>query len=396
MKGARPNRHSTQRHGHAVILVAISLTVLIGFVALAVDLGLLYVTRAELQRAADAAALAGASCYYTDAGLAQNITELSYMIDQRAQDYSLQNPTLNAGTILDPADIVIGTHDYDYPHAALDTSGSARFNAVRVTARRTDESLNGPVGLFFAGIFGVDKSGVIAEATAAVDDHLYGLWLDRHREPGFIPLTVDVDLFDQMTVEGNDEYSYEGAVQSAPDGVPELDVYPWKLSGNNPDDTSDDVFYLDDGGAGNFGILDFTGGGASATTDRILNGIPATDLVAEVGTSELRLYDDAGNPVYYAMSGGPGVTVSIADALEQRIGDVVGFFVHDGVIGTGTNAEYQMMSIRFGRIMAITLKGNPDVRRLVIQPVAYNGSDVMVSEYVPSTDGLVGRVMLVK
>ena len=47
------------RNGTVVVLIAVMLVVLLGCVALAVDVGYLYVARAELQRAADAGALAG-------------------------------------------------------------------------------------------------------------------------------------------------------------------------------------------------------------------------------------------------------------------------------------------------------------------------------------------------
>jgi len=47
--------------GATAIVVAISLIILIGFLAFAVDIGHLFVARNQLQNAADAAALAGAS-----------------------------------------------------------------------------------------------------------------------------------------------------------------------------------------------------------------------------------------------------------------------------------------------------------------------------------------------
>lgn len=46
--------------GQALILVTLLMVVLLGFASLVVDLGTLYVTKAKLQNAADAAALAGA------------------------------------------------------------------------------------------------------------------------------------------------------------------------------------------------------------------------------------------------------------------------------------------------------------------------------------------------
>ena len=43
------------------------LPAIVGFAALTIDLGILYSTKADLQNAADAAALAGVSAYTTDA-----------------------------------------------------------------------------------------------------------------------------------------------------------------------------------------------------------------------------------------------------------------------------------------------------------------------------------------
>ena len=56
-----PNRqHRHQQHGAVLIVFGLSIAVLIGFLALVIDLGRTYVIRTELQNAADAAALAGA------------------------------------------------------------------------------------------------------------------------------------------------------------------------------------------------------------------------------------------------------------------------------------------------------------------------------------------------
>jgi Putative Flp pilus-assembly TadE/G-like len=56
--------------GSVAITVALSLTVLLGFAALVVDIGLNWATRTSAQTAADSAALAGASSLLSDGGLA--------------------------------------------------------------------------------------------------------------------------------------------------------------------------------------------------------------------------------------------------------------------------------------------------------------------------------------
>ena len=60
---ARPFRMVGNRHGAALAIVAISLVVILGMGALAVDMGMLIKQRDDAQRAADAAALAGASAF---------------------------------------------------------------------------------------------------------------------------------------------------------------------------------------------------------------------------------------------------------------------------------------------------------------------------------------------
>ncbi len=54
----------TDQKGAVAVIVAVCLVVFVGFTALAVDVGHLYVVRNELQNAADAGALAGARCLF--------------------------------------------------------------------------------------------------------------------------------------------------------------------------------------------------------------------------------------------------------------------------------------------------------------------------------------------
>ena len=61
----RGNWKSNER-GATLVFVALALITLLGVMALAIDLGILYVARNQAQRAADAAALAGADVFYTD------------------------------------------------------------------------------------------------------------------------------------------------------------------------------------------------------------------------------------------------------------------------------------------------------------------------------------------
>src|SRR5580765_7277098 len=108
MKRRKP-RH--QHRGTVAPLTVLTMPVLLGFAALAVDIAQLCNTKAELQRAADAAALAGASAYLTDAGLKDDHSAIKTLAGTRAQYTSKANTTLNSATLLDAKDIALGTHD---------------------------------------------------------------------------------------------------------------------------------------------------------------------------------------------------------------------------------------------------------------------------------------------
>ena len=130
------------RRGVAVVLVAVTGTLMVGFSALTIDLGTLYIARGELQRTADAAALAGASIYFTNAGLTRNCLDLTAGAFQRSSMVSGKNPVHAEPLALAAADVSLGQHDYSHPDTAL--RSTIPWNAVQVKASRTSDSATGP------------------------------------------------------------------------------------------------------------------------------------------------------------------------------------------------------------------------------------------------------------
>ena len=65
-------RRATHRRGAIVPLTALSLIALLGFVALAIDLGLLMIARNQCQNTADSAAMAGARALNGEAAAARS------------------------------------------------------------------------------------------------------------------------------------------------------------------------------------------------------------------------------------------------------------------------------------------------------------------------------------
>ncbi len=175
----RPNRNRygrprRQRRGAVVVQVAVAMTTLAGFAALAVDVGLLYRARTELQRTADACALAAAAelTDYTNGDPLQNARLV-------AADYADLNKVFDQGIYLSLDDVVFGYATQDEVTGKYTFTPTESFpNAVRVIARRTASSQNGPVSLIFANVFGISQSDVAAQATAVLTPRDIALALD--------------------------------------------------------------------------------------------------------------------------------------------------------------------------------------------------------------------------
>src|SRR5688500_9365250 len=73
-----------RRRGSALLYVTVSMTVLLGFASLAVDLGHVYVVRSELQLAADAAARYGATGL--EVGVATAVARATDAADDNTSD----------------------------------------------------------------------------------------------------------------------------------------------------------------------------------------------------------------------------------------------------------------------------------------------------------------------
>ncbi len=129
----------------------------VGMAALAVDTGMMYGAKQELQSAADAAALAAASQLGETDGLALALTE--------ATAFSSLNEIMGTEASLISSDLVLG-------HAVMDGEkfdfepGELPYDAVRITLRRQKGVGDGPVSLLFAKTFGMDGAEMEASATA--------------------------------------------------------------------------------------------------------------------------------------------------------------------------------------------------------------------------------------
>jgi len=165
------NKDKRLERGSTLITVAITLLVLVFFLALAVDAGMAYAERRKMQNAADAASLAGATVLInggSDANVKSTIA--SYVAQNSASDYTAvylpSGQAVGGGVI--PADAT----------------------GVRVTARRTSPT-------FFAGIMGINSMSVSGVAGGGFPPLDIALVLDRSGSMNFdscsAPPQMDTD-----------------------------------------------------------------------------------------------------------------------------------------------------------------------------------------------------------
>ena len=153
-KSADPRRAS--QRGVVLVLVGFFLMLFMGIAALSTDMSYLYIVKNELQAASDSAARAAAAALRDGGTRAEAI--------EAAKAIALANEAGGKPVELDPArDVVFG----DYDHGIFQEEGFANAAAVKVVARRTEDSFNGPVDLNFARIW-YDHVDVTAEAVASL------------------------------------------------------------------------------------------------------------------------------------------------------------------------------------------------------------------------------------
>lgn len=391
----------SESKGVILVKVAVLMIIILGCTALAVDMGHLYVARTELQRAADAAALASVQA------LGRNINNPfgDYALSEQevrleAARYAGLNTCVGKSVLVNSTeDVKIGyLHDPTDLNTFLQILPLAQCNAVQVAARRSTERQDGGVSLFFAPIWGITSSSVGASATAVLDDRFSAYVPQTVGGVPVIPFGVDAGFWDDQVVASNgpDDYSFDASsdtVSNQADGLPEIQLFPEKLS-SSTDGSSD--------GSGNFTLLHIGSGslGTSTINNQITNGVSASDFTDMTGEPMIEFYDTlAGESttyeaISYDVQGDPGIKAGLKAAMNEKIGQIVGFFIYDQVVDSGANAVFTVTDIRFGRVMESNLVGND--KAIVIQPVAYYGPDIQVSPAAPSTRMLVGRVQLVR
>jgi Flp pilus assembly protein TadG len=376
------NRANRQpRRGSMAIYTAIMLVVLLACVAFAVDLGYIIAARAQMQNAADAAALAGAS-QLLDPSLLQGTSSQTTAINTtmgnvrtQAQAFALNNPCFKTALALDSnttnaasGDILCGymANPYDRTQSmALTVAASGPApNAVRVSIHH-DTIRNGSLSLFFSRVFGNSTANLQATATAGYQARVSGFKISA---PGYttcklLPFTLDVNVWNSVLAgSGPDDFSRDpttGIVTSGSDGIPECKLYPLS-NGNGSGNGS--------GGLppGNFGTVDI-GAPNNSTADlsrQILYGPNASDL--SYFTNNTIQLDPTAQTL--SLQGDTGISAGMKDELASIIGQPRIIPLYSSVSGPGNNAVYTIVAFAGVVVTEAVLTGSLSSKHITIQP----------------------------
>ena len=297
---------------------------LIGMLAFSVDVGYLLKKRAELQRAADAAALAAVRDLIPDANGDQDLD----LVRATVRQYAANNVTDVTDFVVLDSDITIGRFDPETVYTDFTILNDGIFDTVRVTLRR-DASANGPIPLFFAGIFGILDSEVSASATAVL------------QKASFLPPGAGVLPFSIP----RDEWTKTELVDP-----------PWSIYGDGR---------MEDGSGasipGNWGTLDLgsMSNSTSDLNDQILNGLHQThldELHADTRIPHSRYIDGS---VPFNANADTGLSGGLKQSLNQIIGERRYIPIFDSVSGSsGNNLEYQVTGWAVANLHGVNFKGS--------------------------------------
>ena len=373
------------RRGSILVLSAAMLVAIFAFTSFTVDVGLITVTKAQLETAADAGSLAAS--LELSQGLGPAPEKTAAEVDLLARQAAVDVAALHRSGDL-PSAHVDTNRDVRFGQVYWDTStntwvkawGVAPYNMVEVTLLRHEAggSNDGPLPLFFGPIIGHDTANVSARTISAIiPGSGFRLEVGSGRNVGVMPITLDAPTWDRLvadnlagfSTEFSDDYTVDPAtneVSNGADGVFEVNFYPHGSTTLPP---------------GNRGTVDF-GSSGNSTADikrQILYGLNESDLSYFGGEISLSF----ANPL--SINGDTGLSAGIKAELEAVKGQsrAIPLFVNIPT-GNGDNAYYTIVKFVGIRIMHVKLTGNP--KELILQPAPYVDSGVIYDSETTTVD----------
>lgn len=384
-------RHA--RWGGIAVIAAASMIMVIGFLALVVDVGYMTQTKSQMQGAADGAALAAGLEMPNGWGTGKTLTadQIRSTAGSAAQAVATQYRLgEQASAYLDPTrDLRFGQRTMSSNGAWVESWGTSPYNMVEVTVRR-DQPLPGGTAtrgdqqlpLFFAPVLSSSHTSamLIAKSTAALSPG-NGFYIP----PGsgltcpLLPIALDETTWNNLINSGIGSDNYKcnsnGTVTSGTDGIKEVNLYP--------DGTSTT--------AGNRGTVDF-GSSNNSTADlsrQIRLGPNAADLAYFGGTVQIP------SSGLLTLTGDTGLSAGIKNDLVVIIGQPRAIPIFRSVSGPGNNATYQICKFVGIRILYVQLTGSPSQKQVVVQPAPVYSGTIIGTPAAMQPDSIMSSLKLI-
>lgn len=369
----KDSRTRRDRQGATLVFAVLCLVVIMAFAAMIIDVGYLNNAKVELQRSADAAALA--ACWEMGLQFANGKTsqEVMSLASAKAVEMAANNEVCNESPVLQVADIQTGyMADITQRNAPFDTSDPSKFNSVQVRLRRTDQA-NGQVRTFFARALGIDGVDAEAESRAVILRDIAGFEIPSDGSNlNILPFALDVETWnDCMAGNGGDSYRWDEdakQVKLGSDSVLEVNLYPQNT-----------------GSPGNRGTVDI-GGSNNSTADiarQILHGISPSDMQAIGGKLEF----DANGELN--LNGDTGISAGVKDELAAIIGQTRMIPIFSNVQGPGNNADFTIVKFVGVRILDVKLTGPQRRKHLTVQPAPVASPGIIPGDSTSGTSNFV-------
>jgi Flp pilus assembly protein TadG len=376
----------------AVIFAAL-LPAFVGMIALSVDLAAMSVAKGQIETTADAAALAGARCLFTDNHLVAGASMSAEIAAAQsgATSVAAGNRILGGAPVVLPnasnlasGDIVVGYFNSAATPAFTTSVSTSLYNAVQVRIAR-DSTHGGVVPALFGGLMGSHGTSLSATSIALAQNYqVGGFSTGTALNANILPIALDQTTYNAM-IAGNpnhsttsgmptDQYAYNastGAVTSGSDGLYESKLYP-----------------VSNGSPGNWGTVKIgvSNNGTSTLGAQIRYGITPDQLSAWAATfsGQKIQFSTSTNPPSLPLGGNPGISAGIKSDLDAIIGQTRLIPIYSAVTGNGNNTSYTIVKFAGVRLLASNFQGNP--KYVIVQPALVNDATAVAgTPPVPET-----------
>jgi Flp pilus assembly protein TadG len=390
-----------RRRGAILPLTAMLLVFLVALIALSVDLGWIMTVHAQMQCAADSAALAGTAQLVLDedylkgtttANTGSATTSAISSCATSARQFAGYNKAGGVAVALrdnssnaSDGDVVCGylaTPSNQSSTMTVSTPGVGPYpNSVQVTVHRDSAGAsvgNGSLGLFFAPVLGVGTWDLSAKATATYEGQISGFTIRANGSATckLLPLALDVHAWSNASTDPWYDASQPGGVLQA-NGPDNFSRDP--SSGNVTSGSTDGIHECNlvplsngngNGGGGlqpgNFGTVDI-GASMYSITDikrQIQYGPNASDFSYFPG-GKLQLDATTGT---LTLNGDTGISAGVDAPFQAILGQPRVIPLYSAVSGNGNNATYTIVGFAGVTVLECVLTGSLSSRHITIQP----------------------------